>query len=390
MYNGINLCEFLEQSEYLFNGFISVGGKRNENTGKIFLEDAPTLRKYKKKYREVLETKGKCPHLTDETKKYFLNKCRYFIYPEKRDVEYKLKNGETVESLEVFSSKCVTLFFQLTGTNFSFLRIDTTYKKKEFVKTQQECLENLFCSIVDMFMRSDAEIRMLTLTDSSLDLKEVPVFKIKDAVDEQLFMKCVKVLCLHYRYKLYNIDPKHLIAFNPTLPHENVMLFKHNMESYSQLHKMIFQPDKKYNIYRDEMDLDSRFDLTKTLSLLENVKSNLEQIQTSDGLGDVEIILSKQFQQKQWCLKNGTVNVKKFKENSPKYWKDKCIQIMISYNTSWDISKHEIFDECKFISSILYHGANRSRVKCEGLNECRFKLECKVKENCNTVYKSKK
>ena len=67
------------------------------------------------------------------------------------------------------------------------------------------------------------------------------------------------------------------------------------MESYSQLHKMIFQPDKKYNIYRDEMDLDSRFDLTKTLSLLENVKSNLEQIQTSDGLGDVEIILSKQF-----------------------------------------------------------------------------------------------
>ena len=38
MYNGISLCEFLEQSEYLFNGFISVGGKRNENTGKIFLE----------------------------------------------------------------------------------------------------------------------------------------------------------------------------------------------------------------------------------------------------------------------------------------------------------------------------------------------------------------
>lgn len=104
MYNGISLCEFLEQSEYLFNGFISVGGKRNENTGKIFLEDAPTLRKYKKKYREALETKGKCPHLTDETKKYFLNKCRYFIYPEKRDVEYKLKNGETVEFLEVFSA----------------------------------------------------------------------------------------------------------------------------------------------------------------------------------------------------------------------------------------------------------------------------------------------
>ncbi len=82
--------------------------------------------------------------------------------------------------------------------------------------------------------------------------------------------------------------------------------------------------------------------------------------------------------------------MKKFKENPPKDWKDKCIQIMISYSTSWDISKHEIFDECKFISSILYHGANRSRVKCEGLNKCRFKLECKVKENCKTMYKSKK
>ncbi len=258
------------------------------------------------------------------------------------------------------------------------------------MKTQQECLENLFCSIVDMFMRSDAEIKMLTLTDSSLDLKEVPGFKIKDAVDEQLFIKCVTVLFLHYRYKLYNIDPEHLIAFSPILPYKNTMLFKHNMESYSQLHKMIFQPGKKYNIYRDEMDLDSRFDLTKTLSMLKDIKSNLELIQTSDGLGDVEIILSEQFKQKQWCLKNGTVDVKKFKENPPKDWKDKCIQILIIYITSCKLSKYKIFDEHEFIGSILYHGTNRSIIECEGLDKCRFKLECNVKENCKTVYKAKK
>lgn len=390
MYNGISFCEFLEQSEYLFNGFVSVGGKRNEDTGKIFLKDAPALRKYKDKYHNALETKGKCPHLTDATKKIFLDKCRYFIYPEKRDMEYKLKSGETVESLEIFSSKCVTLFFQLTGIDFSFLRIDTTYKKKAFVKAQQECLENLFCSIVDMFMRSDAEIRMVTLTDSSLDSKEVSGFKIKDTIDNHLFMKCVKVLFLHYRYKLYRIDPEHLIAFSPILPHENVMLFKYNMEACKQFSKIIHEWDKEYNLYSDEVDLDSRFDLTKTLSLLENIKSNLKQIQSSDGLGDVEIILSKQFKQKQWCLKNGTVNVKKFKEKPPKDWKDKCIQIMILYNTSWEIPKRDTFDEFKFIASILYHSANRSRVECEGIKKCGFKLECGAKKSCKIIYQANK
>lgn len=136
MYEGISFFQFLEQTEYIFNGFISVVGKRNKNTGKIFLKDSTTLRNYKKKYREALEIRGKCPHLVDKTKNYFLDKCRYFIYPENRENEYTLKNGEPVESLEIFSSKCVTMFFQLTGINFSFLRIDTTCKKKEFVKLQ--------------------------------------------------------------------------------------------------------------------------------------------------------------------------------------------------------------------------------------------------------------
>ena len=61
------------------------------------------------------------------------------------------------------------------------------------------------------------------------------------------------------------------------------------MEACKQFSKIIHEWDKEYNLYSDEVDLDSRFDLTKTLSLLENIKSNLKQIQSSDGLGDVEI-----------------------------------------------------------------------------------------------------
>lgn len=97
----ISFFDFLEQTEYIFTGFISVIGIENKETGKIFLKDDPTLRNYKNKYRKAESIGDRRPSLTDNHRNIFLNKCKYYLYPDKRESEYTLKNGDRVESIEI-------------------------------------------------------------------------------------------------------------------------------------------------------------------------------------------------------------------------------------------------------------------------------------------------
>ena len=93
----INFYFFLKESEYVFSQFVTTVGKTDPDTGELFLEDNPAFRNYKKKSRKAIENHTNAPHLTQKTKNFYLDKCRYYLYPEKRK-PYKLKNGEGVDS----------------------------------------------------------------------------------------------------------------------------------------------------------------------------------------------------------------------------------------------------------------------------------------------------
>ena len=80
----INFYFFLKESEYVFSQFVTTVGKTDPDTGELFLEDNPAFRNYKKKSRKAIENHTNAPHLTQKTKNFYLDKCRYYLYPEKR------------------------------------------------------------------------------------------------------------------------------------------------------------------------------------------------------------------------------------------------------------------------------------------------------------------
>lgn len=392
MSDNISFYDFLEQSEYIFSGFISVVGMENKKTGKIFLVDKPTLRNYKKKYREAESNGTKRPHVTDNLKSIFLNKCRYYIYPEKRECEYTLKNGEKVEPLNVFSAKCVTLFFQITGINFSFLRINPDYPNQKFVLNQKKCLVDLFDSVLTLFKKSVSDEVKLIEKNGKLQTVRVNAFTIKNTVPMNEFFKWMKYLYLRYRYILSEIDSEYLFGFSPILPNENIELLKYNRYVNTQLNGLIFRTGKKYNFYRSNVNVESEFSFNQSLIVLRDIESGLNAIDTADNVKDVIGKLFVLFDLKYWQLGNEKVTVEKFIKKPPKDWKNKCIQCLILYNTSAEIKayNHDIFDEYKFVSCIIYHSTNTCRGKCEGTNECENRATCEFKKNCIYLSAAKK
>lgn len=387
----ITFCDFLEQTEYIFTGFISVVGMENKETGKIFLADKPSFRDYKRNYREA-ETNGiPRPHITNRLKKKFLDKCKYYLYPDKRESEYTLKNGERVESIEIFSAKCVTLFFQITGINFSFLRINPDYSNQKFVLRQKQCLIDLFDSVLTLFLKSTSEEIRLIEKNGELQTEKVNNFKLKNIVPVNEFLKWVKYLYIKYRYKLSLIDPEHLIRFSPILPNENVELLKYNQYANTQLCKLIFLPGKNYNLYRNNVNVESEFDFTKFLNVLKDIRFGLNAIDTADNIEDVTGVLIVLFNLKYWYINDKKIEVEKFRTKPPKDWKNKCVQYLISYNTSKElrVPNHDIFNEYEFVRCIIYHNTNICDENCEYIDECDKKKDCEFKKSCRALSTAK-
>lgn len=387
----ISFFDFLEQTEYIFTGFISVIGMENKETGKIFLKDDPTLRNYKNKYKKAESIDDKRPSLKDNHRKIFLNKCKYYLYPDKRESEYTLKNGDRVESIEIFSAKCVTLFFQITEINFSFLRINPDYSNQKFVLRQKQCLIDLFDSLFTLFMKSTSEEKRLIEKNGELQAEKVNDFKFKNVVPMNEFLKWVKYLYIKYRYKLSQIDPEHLIRFSPILPNENVELLKYNQYANTQLCKLIFLPGKNYNLYRNNINVESEFDFTKFLNVLKDIGFGLNAIDTADNIEDVTGVLIVLFNLKYWYINDKKIEVEKFRTKPPKDWKNKCVQYLISYNTSKElrVPNHDIFNEYEFVRCIIYHNTNICDENCEYIDECDKKKDCEFKKSCRALSTAK-
>ncbi|MCM1507888.1 MAG: hypothetical protein NC177_12270 [Ruminococcus flavefaciens] len=163
----IKIFDFIEYTEEIFAGVKNtVGGKTKSG---YYLIDSQALSVYVKNCRQSPNHS-----FTSACISGFLNKCRYFIYPENRTESYKADIP-----LREFSERCVDMFFKKFGINFSFLRIDSD--NTMFVEVQKKCLENLFEQIISLFCKYGS-------------------------FDEKEFLHFLEMYFCRYRFELYNTD----------------------------------------------------------------------------------------------------------------------------------------------------------------------------------------
>ncbi len=135
----IRIFDFIEYTEEIFEGVKNTVGVKTKSG--YYLSDSQALSMYVKKCRQNPNHNFTAANISG-----FLNKCKYFIYPENRTENYKVDI-----SVRDFSERCVAMFFKRFGINFNFLRINSDNEK--FVEVQKKCLENLFEQIISMFSR---------------------------------------------------------------------------------------------------------------------------------------------------------------------------------------------------------------------------------------------
>ena len=144
----VKISDFIAATNSLFDGFVNTFGNKIEEL--YHLEFSRALTDYIKNCNE-----GKAARFMPNNSQNYLNRCRYCIYQEKRG-SAKDKNGNeiTIESAEEFSQKTVRLFFQLSGLNFHFLRLQpiddkTPQSVVDFRRAQEKCLDDIFTVTVD-------------------------------------------------------------------------------------------------------------------------------------------------------------------------------------------------------------------------------------------------
>lgn len=194
------VCDFIAATESLFEGCLNMVGHKNVKEGKYYLDKSRALTDYVKKSKNE-----ECPLFTSNNTSYYLNRCRYFIYQEKRTTTTD-KNGNEITtaaiSAEVFSQKTVRLFFELFEVNFCFLRLhpidnQTQQQDIKFRRTQEECLENLFTVTVKYLCQRQS-------FDNNKESYGIPIYELK---------KLWKLLYRKYRFQLYADASDEKISF---------------------------------------------------------------------------------------------------------------------------------------------------------------------------------
>lgn len=276
----MKIFDFIECTEEIFKGVKNtVGGETNSE---YYLRYSQALSVYVKNCRQ-----NPNHSFTPASISGFLNKCRYFIYPENRIESYKIDI-----SVREFSERCVTVFFKRFGMNFSFLRINSDNKK--FIEVQKKCLENLFEQIISIFHKYD-------------------VF------EEKEFLNFLKMYYCRYRFDLYNTDMKCLFSNYDVLMRSE--LNDYVRYTTNAFHKLKSIYTRARHIYeRDEYILEIRRHYQKNIKDIETV---CEQV--SDA------------------MKSGVNNIEKF--NMPE-WSAISVYMLYKNNYSevWKIFK-EIYSE---------------------------------------------
>lgn len=135
--------EFVAATNSLFEGCLNTVGMKDDKKDKYYLDNNRAFTDYVREY-----SKGGAPLFAYKKPSWYLNRCRYFIYQEKRTTTTE-GNEITTISAEAFSQKTVRLFFELFGVNFIFLRLQPIDDKAspadaDFRRMQELLLDDLF------------------------------------------------------------------------------------------------------------------------------------------------------------------------------------------------------------------------------------------------------
>lgn len=317
----MHLVDFIEELDYLFVGFKNTVGEKipdtmeeNENC-KFYLRKSQTLDDYVKKYKE-----NKHPKFTLNNYKQLLYKCCYYIYPDKRGEEYETSKGDKVISLEEFSDRCVTLFFKLSGIHFSFLRIDRQKASEQFVRAQQQCLENIFFKTIGCFVCNE-----LYLTKED-------------------FQQALKMMYVSYRFKLCRVDIVYLLTnFYPYMENEIVDYISCTTTAYKELKA---ESKANYVVGKEEQTSRLKSWYYDGISAIYDKIADIQKIISAKKKEDVVKC------QAMRCAEEPQVQLD---EQSLAFWEE----LDKVYNANW---KNFTIDEtlsftisaCSMISSILY------------------------------------
>lgn len=253
----INIFDFIKFTEELFVGVKNTIGE--EISSGYYLIDSHMLSDYVKKCQESPKH-----NFTTANTAGFLNKCRYFLYPEKRAEHYKADI-----SVRTFSECCVTMFFKRFGVNFSFLRINSDHEK--FVEVQKKCIENLFEQVLSWFRK-------------------------RKSLEEHDFLQLLEMCYCRYRFELYNIDKDYFLNNYEYLLQSE--LNDYNNCSIKAFHKLKIMYTKSNNTAGNVSYLDEikayykvQMDIIQSIwkSITETIASGKNKIKNSD-LPDLSVI----------------------------------------------------------------------------------------------------
>lgn len=344
----ISFADFLKQANYIFTGFESTIGEQNKS-GEYSLASKRSLSRYISNYKN-----GQFQHLKDEICQYFLNKIRYYIFPEKRQSEYESADGSRVESLDVFSDKCVTLIFQLTGINFSFLRISSENKNKEFIEEQKCYLETLFEMIVSLF--KSAEASLYTLNENE-KIKYSGI--VKCVLSKEDLRNYVKLYYTYARWQLLLKFSQYLVSnYSLFTADELINCTRYSSYAYNQLKHLI--SESKYDLNKDEAEEKLKKGYQNSAAALKKIVNGIIKILDSDAIEDIKKFLSPKLEREfDYSIShNNLIHVKKsdFFKNPPKEWKNICVQLLLKNYSSFSIKPKEdsIFIIEQFISCALF------------------------------------
>lgn len=321
----IRAYEFLEMTDELFGKFTStVGGAVGEGKNiRYKLETKQTLHDFIKKCKD-----GKNASLMNNHCDMLVNKCRYYLYPEKRITEYTLLGGESVESVERFSERCIGLFFRLTGVDFNFLRVDTE-AKKAFSSQQKKSIETLFRDTIQQFKYAEG-----------------------NQIAGSYFITFIKLEYVKFRYELLRMDVSHLAnQYYPFRSDELAHFVEYTLKAHQVLNSMFLKAH--YQIGRDETLWKMKNGFKKSTHILQKLIKHIQDVSNLEGRKKIKELFETELKARAMFIGITDDNEKNkymqlLKDLNVAEWKNKYIQLMLDRKYSDYL--------CIFVQSVMFVG----------------------------------
>lgn len=335
----IKLSDFIEYTEEIFSGIKNTVGDEIDSC--YFLYDSPMLSAYVKECKQKSKRSFTAADCSG-----FLNKCRYFIYPEKRFKQYKADI-----SLKDFSERCVFMFSKRFGINLSFLRITPGLtENEEFISEQKRCLEDLFVQIMKNFM-------------------------IQSCYKESFFSDILRLYYCRYRFDLYRVDMRYLLGNYDLLMQSE--LNDYLFYTTDAFHKLKFICTESKVIGRKSFVETLKTNYTKQIKELNETFNATADVMKAKKKEDVEEYLNKIFKEEYFAWredKNWKLNFLHL--SLQQYNNTLALSIVAAYMLYFNDYQTVLNDFKKLCSDMVYMREEYAKFPLTDL----IKFECNIHE----------